>query len=146
MWKGKVKISNQVGSFFLSCISKHLLETYIIYLKKKKVVFNFCQVKEGCWCGRLPLKDNHWNFSTLRESAQNAHKLSSSRCVEDQMQELKSKSRVVKLAVLAKKLDENIMLKYKLLYSDLSLSKIFVAIYFRIQNFSRWKYDIWWRK
>ena len=37
------------------------------------------------------------------------------------MQELKSKSRVVKLAVLAKKLDENIMLKYKLLYSDLSL-------------------------
>ena len=37
------------------------------------------------------------------------------------MHELKYKSRLVKLAVLAKKLDENIMLKYKLLYSDLSL-------------------------
>ena len=34
------------------------------------------------------------------------------------MQELESKSRVVKLAALAKKLDENIMLKYKLLYAD----------------------------
>ena len=105
MWKGKVKISNQVWSFIFGCISKHILKTYI----DTYIVFNFCQVKEGCGCGRLPLKDNHWNFSTPKESAQNAHKLSSSRCVEDEMQELKSKSRVVKLAVFPKKLDENIM-------------------------------------